>query len=681
MTTPQIGEMVYLKSVMANVHIYGVVSDGETPDQFTATLEIAGDNATMTLAALVGPPGRPGQNAFALRLQTSTIDDPEDLPYNLTDQEEDIGKYWVMNQYDSTDAEQLVTITGNPGGGSFTLTYDGQTTIPIAYNATAAQVESALEALPSIGNGNVSVDGQAGGPYTITFTGQLGAQDVGAVTANGSALSNPSPTILVATPTAGVAAVNAVQTVTISGGPTGGTFTLTLNGQTTAALPYNATAAALQTALQSLPSIGAGNATVTGDDGGPYTVTFVGGMGGQVVAQMTADDSGLTGGTAPAVAVATTTAGVSGVNEKQTLTLKGAGGGTFTITYAGQTTDPIPYNASAVVVEDALASLSNIAPGDVSVSGIPGGPYTVEFTGTLAATDVGQLTADDSGLTGTALAVTVTNVTIGGTVLTGSRAYIWFGDHYKVLMMGSEGPPGPVPNIAWSVELLDPDGDVDSYMQQTGTPYNPSVRVYLRVPKGPKGDSTNIAEAPDVDLSSPPDIGQVLGFAGRYLADGTPIWEPLSIGDIVPRPYIMPEAAFVSFQGLSTRAPIGSFAIPAQTFPWKPLVWGKIKATGVSLDPDPLTIGMEVRLGDPTTGQLVGRGFGNTTGWTICTPHTSTPSDPASAMTPDNPTAKVPANHSGNQGTLYVNLYNDGSVGAYIFNPANAQLFVQVNPV
>ena len=42
-------------------------------------------------------------------------------------------------------------------GGTFTLTYNGQTTAAIAYNATAAQVQSALEALNNVAPGDVVV--------------------------------------------------------------------------------------------------------------------------------------------------------------------------------------------------------------------------------------------------------------------------------------------------------------------------------------------------------------------------------------------------------------------------------------------------------------------------------------------------------------------------------------------
>lgn len=90
------------------------------------------------------------------------------------------------------------------------------------------------------------------------------------------------------------------QTVTISGSPTGGTFTLTFGGQTTSGIAYNAAASAVQSALVALSSIGSGNATVTGSAGGPWLVDFTGTLGYAAQTLMTANSSGLTGGSSPA---------------------------------------------------------------------------------------------------------------------------------------------------------------------------------------------------------------------------------------------------------------------------------------------------------------------------------------------------------------------------------------------
>jgi len=105
---------------------------------------------------------------------------------------------------------------------------------------------------------------------------------------------------------------NEIQTVTIGGSPTGGTFDLIFDGQTAAGIAYNATAAAVEAALELLSTIGQGNVQVTGSAGGPYTVEFVGALAGKNQPAMTIDITDLTGGT-PTGTIATATAGVSAV--------------------------------------------------------------------------------------------------------------------------------------------------------------------------------------------------------------------------------------------------------------------------------------------------------------------------------------------------------------------------------
>ena len=105
---------------------------------------------------------------------------------------------------------------------------------------------------------------------------------------------------------------NEVQTVTVTGTPTGGSFTLTYEGRTTAAIAYNATAAQVKSALVAGTDLTAGQVTTAGGPlpGTAVTVTVDTGTN---ITQMTATGS-LTGGTTPAVAVTTTTAGGAGGN-------------------------------------------------------------------------------------------------------------------------------------------------------------------------------------------------------------------------------------------------------------------------------------------------------------------------------------------------------------------------------
>ncbi len=104
---------------------------------------------------------------------------------------------------------------------------------------------------------------------------------------------------------------------------------------------------------------------------------------------------------------------------EQSITIEGAPtSGTFTLTFDGHTTGPIPFDAPAEGVRDALMGL----PGepDVSVSGLAGGPYTVYFGGQvgLGPNPLGEkaqppIVADASGLTPSG-AVTVAVTQQGG---------------------------------------------------------------------------------------------------------------------------------------------------------------------------------------------------------------------------------------------------------------------------
>jgi hypothetical protein len=105
---------------------------------------------------------------------------------------------------------------------------------------------------------------------------------------------------------------NEVQTLTITGTPTGGTFKLSFRSVTTATIAYNAAAAAVQAALEALSTVGVGNVTCAGGPlpGTPVTITFQGTLAGQNQPLITINTPAFTGGTTPVASVAETTPGV-----------------------------------------------------------------------------------------------------------------------------------------------------------------------------------------------------------------------------------------------------------------------------------------------------------------------------------------------------------------------------------
>lgn len=108
-----------------------------------------------------------------------------------------------------TNEVQTLAITGTPTGGTITFTYDGATTSALAFNAAAAAVQAAFEALPNIGTGGVSA---SGGPFpgssiALTFQGPLvSKRNVPAITIGTNSLTggtSPTATITQTTPGSG----------------------------------------------------------------------------------------------------------------------------------------------------------------------------------------------------------------------------------------------------------------------------------------------------------------------------------------------------------------------------------------------------------------------------------------------------------------------------------------------
>ena len=109
---------------------------------------------------------------------------------------------------------------GFPSGGTFTLTFGANTTTALAWNATTAQVQAALQALASIGTNNCLVTGVPGEYYIVTFVGALAAAPQSEIVPHFNLLT-PDSTIDVSTVVTGTVspAVNAVQLLNFAENP------------------------------------------------------------------------------------------------------------------------------------------------------------------------------------------------------------------------------------------------------------------------------------------------------------------------------------------------------------------------------------------------------------------------------------------------------------------------------
>lgn len=89
---------------------------------------------------------------------------------------------------------------------------------------------------------------------------------------------------------------------------------------------------------------------------------------------------------------------IPGTNEVQTVSITGTpNSGTIQLGYGGQATANIAYNADAAAVQAALVALSNVEPGDVTVTG-SNPDFTLTWQSELG--NVAEVTLEDNSLGG-----------------------------------------------------------------------------------------------------------------------------------------------------------------------------------------------------------------------------------------------------------------------------------------
>jgi hypothetical protein len=180
-----------------------------------------------------------------------------------------------------------------------------------------------------------------------------------------------------------------------------------------------------------------------------------------------------------------------GIDEVQSVSVGAATAGTFTLTYSGQTTGSITWNASAADVATALKALSNIEDTDVTTSGagLPGAPVVVTFVGLLGKQNVAQMTITPTGLTGGTAAVITT--TQGRTIAVAN---------FQVRLLGD--------NITWV------SGDAINLPASTQTDFASLSGTPIKIASAAVGEGNGVYNmTPDFRLTVPAET-----YIGSYTA-------------------------------------------------------------------------------------------------------------------------------------------------------------------
>ena len=390
---------------------------------------------------------------------------------------------------------QKVLLSGATGG-TFTLTFNQQTTSALAWDASAATIDSALEGLSTIGTGDIAVTKVADGNWDVTFQNAMAGEDVSLLTGNGTNLTGAASSTVRTIQQGGSSSKNTIVVFEVLPsaqsegrdrlefydawhGPEFLYRKPTLLGRTAYFNWRTATQASLQTLVDT--ALGAGNILVTyvpkDDDRNEncfgrdtwwfeWTGTYTGRdmrfftrpTGWEAAnAGTTADPNPYTRlgsawpptifngsissftnsgdyteerwdrsyahwecrGTEPASTTDSKNYTYSGIkqspglpgtaatNEIQEVLLHNSPtGGTFALTFHGQTTSGISPTADANTFRVAFEGLGVISSGDVSITKPADFHWKIEFTSTYAGTDVRQMTCNTSSLTGGGVNIT-----------------------------------------------------------------------------------------------------------------------------------------------------------------------------------------------------------------------------------------------------------------------------------
>ncbi len=282
------------------------------------------------------------------------------------------------------EVNEVQQVVHDANQGSFTLAFNGHGSAPLDWNISAANLRTALENVPGIGAGNVTVDlGATSTTWTIEFVNNLAGQSVPQLVANFSGLSKASGS-----------AVTASADTLVAGGAVG-----------TDLIEHDASPDVLAAVLSKAASR-TFIVTGAGTTSNPWRIEIDKSQGMTIPAwtAVTTNTSGYGSFELqddvghPAHVTISNKVSVGPTQDAQFEIYHDGTSGGFTLTYADETTRILDFDVTASDLADALNALTpNAITVLVSGSGSMADPWIVDFQNS-AGMEIGQITANVSGV-------------------------------------------------------------------------------------------------------------------------------------------------------------------------------------------------------------------------------------------------------------------------------------------
>ncbi len=188
---------------------------------------------------------------------------------------------------------EIQRVVVQASGGTFKVRHDTEAwSSATNWPASTAAWQDALDETAGDGNTIATGLGTPSSPLSVEFVGDFETTEVPLLRVDTSLLTG-NATIGVQLARDPVTGLHAIQRVIVDPNASGGSIRLGRNGRFSGAIAWNANASAVDTSLEAVPGIGAGNLTVEGQAGSPWIISFVNDLAFTPIELLTIDQDGL----------------------------------------------------------------------------------------------------------------------------------------------------------------------------------------------------------------------------------------------------------------------------------------------------------------------------------------------------------------------------------------------------